>query len=261
VPRWSASARIRDCDVSLYAGGVPVAVDGLTVVAGAGGIADHVDVSPIILRAGRMEVAGFSLSNAFANVRATESAFLVTEAGAGVCGGDVRLYSLFLDPARLNAGLTLFVDGLDAGETLGHFKGFSGEASGRLNGKLNLSLRNGRELRLGKAFLYSIPGETGTIKVYDPHPIVDSLALGGVSQSDRENFAKALADLAYTALSMRVTPEDGNSTALSFKVEGTSTHGETTVPVSVEVTLHGDLEQLVNTGLKATMKKRQGVGK
>lgn len=256
VPKWSASVRIRDCDASLEASGTPASMKGLQTVVGASGIADHVDISPIFLRAGCIEGAGFSLSNAFANVRAAETSFLVTEAGAGFCGGDLRLYSLFLDPAKLNAGLTLFIDGLDAGETLSHFKGFSGEASGELHGKMSLYVMGGRKIKFGKAYLYSVPGETGTIKVYDPTVMVESLALAGLPQESRDNVAKALADLVYSSLSMRLLPEGSDSMALSFKVEGTSTHKDTTVPVSFEVTLHGDLEQLVNTGLKATTNKQ-----
>ncbi len=260
-PEWSASARIKNCDISLEANGAPVRVSGLQMGVGAKGIADHADISPMFPHAAVVEGAGFTLSNVFASVRATEAALLVTEAGARLCGGDIKMYSFFLDPKRLNAGLTLFIDGLDAGETLRHFKGFNGEASGRLHGKLPLVLRNGSEIKLGPAYLYSTPGETGTIRIFDPKPIVDHLELGGVSASSRDNLAKALANLDYTALSMRLKPEGANSMAMAIKVEGSSTHGETTVPVSFGITLHGDLETILNTGIKASAKRQQGVRK
>ena len=90
---------------------------------------------------------------------------------------------------------------------------------------------------------------------------MDHLELGGVSASSRDNLAKALANLDYTALSMRLKPEGTNSMAMAIKVEGSSTHGETTVPVSFGITLHGDLETILNTGIKASAKRQQGVGK
>ena len=261
VPKWSASARIRNCDVSFERKGGRVGVTGFQTGAGASGVADHVDISPMFMHAACVEGLGLSLSNAFASVRATETALLVTEAGARFCGGDLRMYSFFLDPSRLNAGLTLFVDGLDAGETLRLFNGFTGEATGKLHGKLPLTLKDGSEVRLGTAYLYSVPGETGSIRVYDPEPIMQGLGMGGVSKSSRENLALALADLSYDTLSIRLSPEGRDSMALSLKVEGSSTHDGTTVPVSFDVTFHGDIEQLVNPGLKARMRKRKGDGK
>ena len=257
-PEWSASARVKGCDISLASGETPVKVAGLQFGAGAKGIADHVDISPMFPCAALIEGSGLSLSNVFASVRATEASFLVTEAGAKFCGGDLRLYSFFLNPARLNAGLTLFIDGLDAGETLRHIKGFNGEASGRLHGKLPLYIKNGCEVKLGEAYLFSTPGETGTIKLSDPEPLVENLALAGVQEDSRENLARALANLAYTALGIRLTPEDKDSMALSLKLDGSSTHGETTVPVSFNVTFHGDLEQILNTGIKASTGKLKG---
>lgn len=254
VSKWSAFARIKDCDISLTANGKPVSINGFRTGAGASGIDDHVDISPMFMHASCVEGAGLSISNVFASIRATETAFLVTEAGAKFCGGDVKLYSFFLDPTRLNAGLTLFLEGLDAGETLQHFRGFVGEASGKLHGKLPISLRNGNEISLGTAYLYSVPGETGTIKVYDANPIMESLALGGVTEDARENLSKALADLEYSTLNIQLQPEDKESMALSLRLDGSSTYGSTTVPVSFKVTFHGDIEQLLNTGLRATMR-------
>ena len=250
VPRWSASLRISGLDASLFLDGRPLSVEGLRASAGASGIADHVDVAPMFPRADRIDGAGISLSNVFASVRATESSWLVTEAGAGFCGGELRLYSLFLDPAKLNAGATVLVDGVEAGEVLRMVKGFEGEASGRLYGKMPVYLRNGRELRLREAYLHSVPGEVGTLRVYDPAPVAESLALGGVPEDARRNVAAALADLSYSALKIRLAPED-DGMALSVNLDGSATRGGVTVPVSFGVTFHGDVEQMLNTGIRA----------
>ena len=177
--------------------------------------------------------------------------------GAKFCGGDMRLYSLFLDPERMNMGFTLFIDGFETGETLKFFKGFCAEASGRLHGKVRLFLKNGRELKLGKSYIYSVPGETGSVKVYDKSDLMQNLALGGVSESSRENIAKALSNLDYTALKIQLRQEDDESMSLSFKIEGSSTCAGTSVPVTFEITFHGDIEQLLNISLKSRMLKKQ----
>ena len=162
----------------------------------------------------------------------------------------------FLDPQKLNDGVTLFVDGVDTRDVLGLLKGFKGEASGRMYGKIPLQLKNGEKIRLRNAYLHSAPGEEGTLKVYDPAPVVENLALGGVPEATCANVAKALANLTYTVLRISLQPEDDGGLALAVKLAGSATHNGVTVPVSFEVTFHGDIEQLINTGLKtARMKK------
>ena len=72
-----------------------------------------------------------------------------------------------------------------------------------------------------------------------------------MDESTTSNLAKALANLSYKSLKFDLKREEsGEGLALAMDIDGTATHGATTVPVSFAVTLHGDLEQLVNTGLR-----------
>ena len=255
VTKWTAAMQFKGFNVSCFAGRMPVEIKNMRMSAGASGIAKHTDIRPMFPRADSITVSGCVLSNAFASIRATETAYLVTEAGADCCGGELKMYSFFLDPKKLNAGVTLFVDGVDAGEVLKHIKGFRGEASGRMHGKLPLYLKNGNELKLRNAYLYSEPGETGMLRVFDPEPVVENLALGGISEGVRGNVAKALANLDYSVLKLSLKPDDSGDLALTVKIAGSATHAGKTVPVSFEVTFHGDVEQLINTGLKTVTRK------
>jgi len=257
VPVWEADAWIKGLDVSLVAAETPVAVSGFGVHAGATGIGGHVDVKPAFPHATLLEAAGFALSNAFASVRATETSLLVTEAGADVCGGKARVYSLFLNPERLDAGFTLLLDDIDAGLALGSISAFEGTATGRLHGKLPLRIRGGEGIVFGDSYLHSIPGETGTIRIGDATPVLDSLAAAGVPAAERANLAKAVKNLSYSVLNLSLEKEGERSHALGFKLEGTATDGGKTVPVSFGVTLHGELQELVNTGLKAQRRKAE----
>ena len=254
VPAWTATADLRGLNASLAAGGTPVALNNLSLKARASGIADHLDIAPIRPRADSIEAAGFALTNFYATVMPGERTHLVTEAGAELCGGAVRIYSLRLNPESLSTGFTLFLDDIDAGEVLSHITCFNGTASGRLHGKIPLYVKDGRTLRLRDAFLYSTPGAVGSVRVNDPTPITDNLALGGVSESARDNLARALANLDYSVLALDLKRESEGGLALTFRVEGTATSGEITVPVVVAVTFHGDIEQLLNTGLSAMRK-------
>ena len=102
-----------------------------------------------------------------------------------------------------------------------------------------------------------VPGETGTVRVMDAAPILDNLERGGVDEDTRDNLEKALANLDYKVLKVELKRgKDAEDSSLGFKLEGTATHGNTTVPVNLDVTFHGDLDQLINTGMKLRRKTR-----
>ena len=257
VPAWKAHCTLADFDAALELGGRPARIDGLKVRLGADGIAGHRDISPFSPRADAVEFAGFALSNVYASVRATERSYLVTEAGANCCGGELKLYSFFLDPKSLNTGATVFVDGVDAGQALSHLSAFRGEATGRLHGKLPFFLKGSGELTLRDAYLFSKPGETGKIRIADTVPILDPLALAGLPESERGNLANALADLDYTVLKLELRHgRDGDVAELPLKLEGTATRGRTTVPVNIDVTFRGDIDTIINTGMKIRRQTR-----
>ena len=251
VTVWTVTGRLKDVDISGSYDDKPFAVRRLGTSFGAEGIANRRTIRPLNPHIAYAEYNGISVTNVSASIRMTETSLLVTEAGAGFCGGEVKLYSLFLNPESLTTGFTLFLDDIDTNEIVTHLKGFKGDATGRLHGKIPVFLKNGRELRLKNSYLYSIPGETGTIRFEDAQPILENLALGGVDEATTSNLAKALANLSYSSLKFELKREpDGEGLALGMSIEGSATHGGTTVPVSFAVTLHGDLEQLINTGLK-----------
>lgn len=250
VPVWFAKARLRNGSATALLGEMPISTVGVHTSFGAEGIADRVSFETVTPRIRETTLGALTISNFASTIRPSERGFIVNEASAEFCGGEIRVYSLYLDPQRLSGGFTLFLDNINAGEILCHLKGFNGEATGRLHGKLPLTLKNGNELRLKDAYLYSTPGEMGTIKVSNPEPILNNLALSGVDQATCDNLGKALANLLYSVLKLDLRRDENGELALGLKVEGSSTHGRTTVPVSFTVTFHGDLEQLINTGLK-----------
>ena len=249
VPVWSVKSSLKDVSADLFSNGKPVSIRKFSVRPAASGIADHIDIAPLYLRADEIKAYNFTFTNFFASVRATETGFLVTEAGADTCGGELHLYSLFLNPERLNAGATIFVENLNSGELFSHFAKFKGTATGHLQGKIKLYLKNGRELKIRDAFLHSTPGETGNLKLEDASPVTDNLTLAGVDEATRDNAANALSNLDYSALRLNLNRTSADTAELKVLLKGSATRGETTAPVTLNLTFTGALEQLINLGL------------
>ena len=255
VPVWTASLPIRDVSVRCLSNEKEYRLDNLSVTPTVSGIARHVDIEPAFLRIDSLSANGFVLSNLTASVRASEKALLVTSAKADVCGGQVNLYSAFLDPKSLNAGLTLFLQDIDAGEMLTHLNGFRGTASGRLHGKVRLSLKEGgTALRLSDAFLYSTPGETGKIRMVNPEVVSDNLAFAGLDEATRNNVSNALTDMDFTVMRLDLRRTTGSAATLGIRIDGSATRGDQTVPVNLNINVNGELEQLINTGLGYSQK-------
>lgn len=257
VPKWTGKVRLRGASFSAVSEDTPIAVEGAAVSLGASGVADHIDIAPIFPRIESAAFGEYAVTNFTASIRATERALMVNEAQAAFWGGHVRLYSVFLDPKTFNAGLTLFLEDIDVGSALGAFKCFNGTATGRLHGKVKLFAREGgKGIRFCDAFLYSTPGEVGKIRMVDPGTVADGLALAGLDESNRANVANALADLDYSALKIDLTRESKDSAALNVRLKGSATRNDVTVPVTLDITLRGALEQLLNTTLKINNKSK-----
>jgi len=254
VPEWKVEVPICDFRAAGTLGETPVSVTDLTLKPTAAGILDRVAFSPLRVRARNIQFGGHVLTNFHASAWTTRKTLLVSEAGAGYCGGDVRLNALYLEVDDLNAGCTLYFENLDARQLMASCAGFRGRATGRLNGRVPLSLRKGSRIRLHDAFLYSPPGEQGMFALEDPERFTDYLAMSGLDAGTRENAARVLENVDYDVLRLNLERE-GDGLVLRFTLRGSATRGETTVPVNVDLALHGDIEQLVNAGLKLTGRK------
>jgi len=258
VVEWRAKAPVRGLNVGFEREGRPFFVQGVSLTPSAYGLADHVDIHPVFVKADGLVAAGVALTNLHASVRMAERALIVSEATAGFCGGKVSVYSFYLDPKNAHVGLTLFLDEIDAGEALRHVNGFRGDASGRLHGKMRVIMREGGcALRLSDAFLYSTPGETGKLRLRDKRLFAENLAYAGLDEPTRENVAEALSDLDYRVLRMDLRRIEGETARLIVRIAGTAIRGDTSVPVDVTVNLNGEIEQLINTGLGLSAKMKE----
>lgn len=254
VPVWKVELPLSGFQASGFVGGTPVSIAGLSLTPTAEGVRERVSMSPLLIRAQNVRFGEHVLTNFFASAWTARKTILVSEAGAGYCDGNVRLHSLYLDLDDLDAGCTLYFENLDARQLMASCAGFRGRATGRLNGRMPISLRKGSRIRLRDAYLYSPPGETGKFELEDPERFTEYLAYSGVDAATRANTARVLENVDYDVLRLNLV-RDGEGLALRFTLRGSATRGATTVPVSVALTLRGDLEQLANAGLMLSGRK------
>ena len=258
VPVWSATAKLHRLDADAMSADTPIVIEDLATTVSVSGMADRFDIKPVFPRAKTFAYGDLVLTNFFADVRVSDRHVLVTEARAALCGGTASVFALRLDTETFNTGFTLYLDDIEAGQALTAFRGFRGSASGRLHGKIKMAWSGTRrKVRMREAFLYSIPGENGKLHLTDSSAVTDNLALAGIDEGNRRNVSNALADLDYTVLRLDLNRIADDSATLGIRIEGTATRGSVSAPVVLNVALHGDLEQLINTGLNITGKGKK----
>ena len=274
VPTWEVEAQLsetgvraqwQETDLALHRGALRFAASGV----GERWVLRPMRIGLSSAKAGRLHFEG-----GYATVLADEDSLLVSEAAVGFCGGKLRLFALSLDLKRMSSGFTILLDGLDAGKILEMFPEVGGTATGTLNGKIPLGLRNVSttpQLRLRNAFLHAPPGETGKLCLANTQPVVDYLLTAGVPPPTCRSLGVALHNLDYTLLRLDFSNAGGDDSRLVLKLSGSSTvdktktpverlvqklsgsstGGTTKMPVDLDIALNGDLERLLNIGIRA----------
>ena len=252
VSEWNAALRVSGLDADLAAGETPVALRGVGTLLQADGYGARTTVRPFGIRYRKVSAGdGISPANGSFWFRTDDaSSLLLTEGRTDFCGGTVRVYALHLDWKSLDAGFTLYLDDLDAGELLALLPGVDGSATGTLHGKIPLAYRDGK-VRLRDAYLYSPPGQVGKLRLGKTDAIVDNLRASGVPESTCDDLRKALSDLDYTVLRMDLKQNRDGTGRLAVQLEGSATDGSATVPVSLDLGFNGQLQDLVNVGIRA----------
>ena len=254
VASWFASTRVTGLDADIAADGPPVLIRGGATYVRVDGYGPKLLVRPFGIRYASLAAGGRPLleSGNFWFRADGLSSLLLTEGSTGFCGGKVRIYALHLDLEHLNAGFTLYLDDLDAGKILELLPGVAGSATGTIHGKIPLALQDGKKVRLRDAYLYSPPGQVGKLRLTETDAVIENLRSAGVPDSTCDDLRVALADLDYTVLRMDLRQNRDGTGRLAVQLEGAGTDGKTTIPVSLNLGFNGQLQDLVNVGIRAS---------
>jgi hypothetical protein len=251
VPTWEVSARLQDLDAGGRVGEQDAALAGGRAFVRVTGFGPHADLQPFGVLFKEASLGHVRIDDGSFWFRGGGDSLLLTEGRAGFCGGVVRVYALHMNLASLDAGFTVMLDGLEAGELLGLFPNVRGTATGKLYGKLPLAIRNGSAVRLRDAYLFSPPGQVGRIELEDSAVVVDKLRQSGVPEEACESLEKALHNLDYDVLRFDLTRNEDGENRLAIRLDGTAAEGKKRTPVNLRLNLNGDLEETINVAIEA----------
>jgi hypothetical protein len=225
-------------------------IDGLT------GVVD------LALRQGRLRSSGEQTMR-FSGARAGEMAFgagyLTWELSRDVLrianaemewlGGTVQAYALQFDLKKHDSKFVLYADDIQVGQLMALFSPLQGTGEGRLYGRMPVQMENGR-WKLTTAYLFSMPGQEGIIKLADTGSLLGWLAQAGIPKETRTSLADALRDFAFTTFALELRPEgDGDEALLAVRLQGVSRDPKKPTPVNATINLRGQLEKLLNMGV------------
>ena len=179
-------------------------------------------------------------------------ALLVEQADVRWCDGWLHTYGVPLDLHDPRLEADLYAERIELGRLLQQAKALQGTGTGRLYGRIPVKADRGG-LRLEQSYLYSMPGETGILKLTNVDLIDQALEQGRTDAKVRQQVCEALHNLRYSVLRMDLSG-GGTNAVMGFQVLGRSVEQPAAPPVELDVNLHAALEEFLNFGLQTARK-------
>ena len=172
---------------------------------------------------------------------------------AGWCKGRLNAYSVHLDFKNPKDDFIVYADRIDLGEALMMALPFRGQIEGYLYGRFPVGFDRGR-VKLYNGFLYSLPGQSGMLRLDDSSQMLELLEKAGVRGDVQGPLAKALSDMDFSSARLDLETLEGGQGVLKIKLDGKSNYKEWPAPVDLNLNLRGPMEDLLNMGLDISRK-------
>jgi hypothetical protein len=144
--------------------------------------------------------------------------FFIEKTSFKWCGGNVDTSAIILSIPIENIGLTFYCDRLKLAEVLEQLGGFKGEGEGTVNGRIPIRYDNGI-IRFNEGFLYSTPGDGGTIRLTGTDILMAGIPAGTPQFSQIDLAREALKDYRYDWAKLDINTELENLN-LQLKLDG-----------------------------------------
>ncbi|MBI5063375.1 MAG: YdbH domain-containing protein [Desulfatitalea sp.] len=146
----------------------------------------------------------------------------IEKAGMQWCKGSMQTQAFRLMPGRDEVEVTVYCDRLNLAMLLDQLGAAQGSGEGAVNGRIPLLWKNG-ELRFDNGFLYSTPGQTGTIRLSGTQTLLEGLAPGTAQHTQLDIASEALKDYSYNWARVDLRSE-GELLLVSLKLDGKPNH-------------------------------------
>lgn len=142
----------------------------------------------------------------------------IEKAGVQWCKGSMQTQAFRLTPGRDEVEVTVYCDRLNLAMLLEQLGAAQGSGEGTVNGRIPLSWKEGM-LRFDNGFLYSTPGQTGTIRLSGTEALLEGLASGSPQHVQLDIASEALKDYSYNWAKVDLRSEE-DLLLVSLKLDG-----------------------------------------
>ena len=142
----------------------------------------------------------------------------------------------------------IYADKVDLGEVFMLVMPFEGRMEGVLYGRFPVVLRKNR-VELSGGYLYSLPNQGGVLKLNNPAQMESLLNRAGITDDREKSLSKALSDLDLSTIRLDFEPRLDGDSSLRIKLNGKSNYQKRPAPVSLNLNLNGQLQQLLDLGM------------
>jgi len=144
--------------------------------------------------------------------------FFIEKTSFKWCGGNVDTNAAVVSIPIENVGLTLYCDRLKLTQVLEQLGGVKGEGEGAVNGRIPVRYDDGK-IRFDHGFLYSTPGDGGTIRLTGTDMLMSGIPKGTPQFSQIDLAREALKHYRYDWAKLDITTEQENLN-LKLKLDG-----------------------------------------
>lgn len=252
LPAWDFVVRFNEFKSSIaMEGNKELALNNGTATIHLSGLGERWVLHSIPIYIRGISIDQLQLTNGRFKILADEEQLLLSEGSINAFGGTLSVYALYLNFNHLNVGFTIFVDDIKLNELITALPNLEGSGSGTLHGKLPVSIYRGNKLKLHNAYLFSKPGVTGKLKLTDTKLLQEALLSSGIPEQTCSDLGVALSDLDYSVIRMELIDSGRAEQSLHLQIEGSSYQKKSTIPVGLNVNIHGGIESLLNIGLRS----------
>jgi hypothetical protein len=162
------------------------------------------------LRIGRISMGNIHLSDAVVDFQIeSDRSVLIEQTNFKWCGGRISSLAMRIEPGVEDYELVLYCDRIKLDRLLEQLGVARAEGEGEVSGRIHVRFKDG-EIRFDDGFLFSTPGEEGTIHVKAVEMLTSGIPKSSPQYAQMELAREALKDYQYKWVRLKINTEGEN---------------------------------------------------